>query len=112
MAESQPLSESAKTKDGIAPQVNGTRIIESGRNTNRTAIKQSFSEEHIEAPCCRDIHGRNEPPDGGMRAWLVMVSAFVCNGVIFGTINTYGIIYALLTDRLTTQGEKEASSKA
>lgn len=66
---------------------------------------------HIEAPCCRDIHGK-EPPDGGMRAWLVMVSAFLCNGVIFGIINTYGVIHSLLTDRLELQGDKDASSKA
>lgn len=66
---------------------------------------------HIEAPCCRDIHGK-EPPDGGAQAWLVMVSAFICNGVIFGLINTYGVFHKLLVERLTAQGDGDASSKA
>ena len=29
-------------------------------------------------------------PDGGTRAWLIMVFSFLCNGVIFGTINSSG----------------------
>lgn len=66
---------------------------------------------HIEAPCCRDIHGK-EPPDGGAQAWLVMVSAFICNGVIFGLINTYGVLHKLLVERLKAQGDADASSKA
>lgn len=66
---------------------------------------------HIEAPCCRDIHGK-EPPDGGAQAWLVMVSAFICNGVIFGFINTYGVLHKLLVERLKSQGDEDASSKA
>lgn len=84
------------------------------RNAASSATETSFvvnAQDHIEAPCCRDIHG-TEPPDGGVRAWLVMLSAFVCNGVIFGIINTYGVIHSLLTDRLAEQGDTQASSKA
>lgn len=72
---------------------------------------ESFLEVHIESPSCRDIFNK-QPPDGGMRAWSVMISAFVCNGVIFGIINTYGVIHSLLTDRLAEQGDSAASSKA
>uniref|UniRef100_A0A1A9VEU1 Major facilitator superfamily (MFS) profile domain-containing protein n=1 Tax=Glossina austeni TaxID=7395 RepID=A0A1A9VEU1_GLOAU len=72
---------------------------------------ESFIEVHIETPPRRNIFD-NEPPDGGVRAWSVMVSAFICNGVIFGIINTYGVIHSLLTDRLAEQGDTEASSKA
>ncbi|XP_062123523.1 monocarboxylate transporter 10 isoform X1 [Drosophila sulfurigaster albostrigata] len=79
-------------------------------NGNGTA-NGTQQETHIEAPCCRDIHGK-EPPDGGARAWLVMISAFLCNGVIFGLINTYGVLHKLLTERLTAQGDTEANSKA
>ncbi|XP_011188117.1 monocarboxylate transporter 10 isoform X2 [Zeugodacus cucurbitae] len=111
MGESQPLSESNGSKDRIVITSNGTDV-DSDPHANKMAIKPALTEEHIEAPCCRDIHGRNEPPDGGMRAWLVMISAFICNGVIFGIINTYGILYALLNDRLLQAGDKEASSKA
>lgn len=119
MAESEPL-------DGYVSQPNG-RIISAEERANGHALKTSNGQvhraasngkiqsngmqEHIEAPCCRDIHGK-EPPDGGARAWLVMVSAFLCNGVIFGLINTYGVLHKLLTERLTAQGDAEANSKA
>ncbi|XP_046805139.1 monocarboxylate transporter 10 [Lucilia cuprina] len=92
---------------------NGVSSVQHKTCNNKKCKNNSNSptEVHIEAPCCRDIHGK-EPPDGGMRAWLVMVSAFLCNGVIFGIINTYGVIHSLLTDRLEEQGDKDASSKA
>lgn len=54
----------------------------------------------------------NEPPDGGMRAWLIVFSAFLCNGILFGIINTFGIIYLTLQEKMTTAGDTDASSKA
>lgn len=59
-------------------------------------------------------HNRSntEPPDGGARAWFVVISAFLCNGILFGVINTYGIIYLTLQERLTAHGDLDASSKA
>lgn len=59
-----------------------------------------------------DAISSKEPPDGGARSWIIMVSAFLCNGVTFGIINTYGIIYMLLVDQLSKQGDKQASAKA
>lgn len=53
-----------------------------------------------------------EPPDGGARAWLVMISAFLCNGILFGVINTYSVIYMKLQAKLKENGDPEASSKA
>lgn len=53
-----------------------------------------------------------EPPDGGTRAYLVMVSAFLCNGILFGIINTYSVIYVSLQRQLEASGDKAASSKA
>jgi len=53
-----------------------------------------------------------QPPDGGLRAWTVLISAFICNGVIFGIINTYGVIYIKLQEQMKDSGEMEASSKA
>lgn len=55
---------------------------------------------------------RIEPPDGGARAYLVMVSAFLCNGILFGIINTYSVIYLSLQRQLTASGDEAASSKA
>ncbi|CRK97917.1 CLUMA_CG011292, isoform A [Clunio marinus] len=53
-----------------------------------------------------------EPPDGGIRAYLVMVCAFLCNGIIFGIINTYSVIYLSLQRQLKDSGDEAASSKA
>lgn len=52
------------------------------------------------------------PPDGGLRAWMVMLSAFLCNSILFGIINTYGSIYLTLQEQMKLAGEKDASSKA
>ncbi|KAH8307972.1 hypothetical protein KR059_003688 [Drosophila kikkawai] len=117
MAENEPLNETQKQVNGrILPAANGhaTSATNGQVHTNgkgAPAPMQNGNGTHIEAPCCRDIHGK-EPPDGGARAWLVMVSAFLCNGIIFGFINTYGVLHSLLKDRLTAIGDTEASSKA
>ncbi|KAL7730289.1 hypothetical protein ACLKA6_016542 [Drosophila palustris] len=127
MTEHEPLDESkrlptgwivstAERANGHASMANNGQLQHSESVANGKALSSNGngvqqSSEHIEAPCCRDIHGK-EPPDGGARAWLVMVSAFLCNGVIFGLINTYGVLHKLLTERLTSQGDAEANSKA
>lgn len=53
-----------------------------------------------------------EPPDGGTRAYLIMISAFMCNGILFGIINTYSVIYLSLQKSLNASGDVSASSKA
>ena len=53
-----------------------------------------------------------DPPDGGWKAWLVMVCSFIVNGVIFGTINTFGIIFVKLKENLDDSGEEEAALKS
>lgn len=55
---------------------------------------------------------QTEPPDGGLRAWLVVLSAFLLNSILFGIINTYGIIYLTLQERMTISGDTDSSSKA
>ncbi|XP_012221894.1 monocarboxylate transporter 10 isoform X2 [Linepithema humile] len=54
----------------------------------------------------------SEPPDGGLRAWMIMIGSFTINGVLFSIINTYSLIYSELQKRLTEAGETEVSSKA
>ncbi|XP_017847899.1 monocarboxylate transporter 10 isoform X2 [Drosophila busckii] len=125
MAENEPLEAVKKPNDHIvsaeerarrhAPMTGNGHTKATAATTvghaNGKLQSNGGSCKHIEAPCCRDIHGK-EPPDGGARAWLVMVSAFLCNGVIFGLINTYGVLHTLLVKRLTEQGDTEANSKA
>ncbi|XP_031828818.1 monocarboxylate transporter 10-like protein kar isoform X2 [Nomia melanderi] len=52
------------------------------------------------------------PPDGGMRAWMIMIGSFVINGVLFSVINSYSLIYLELQKRLLDAGDVAASSKA
>lgn len=51
------------------------------------------------------------PPDGGPWAWLVMVACFLVNGIIFGIINTYGILYTRLKKLMEESGVEDASAK-
>lgn len=41
----------------------------------------------------REIEEEHPPADGGTRAWLVMIGSFFCNGILFGVINSYGVLY-------------------
>lgn len=52
------------------------------------------------------------PPDGGFRAWMIMLGSFMINGILFSVINTYSLIYVELQKRLEETGETEASTKA
>ncbi|KAF7402675.1 hypothetical protein HZH66_004942 [Vespula vulgaris] len=54
----------------------------------------------------------NIPPDGGLRAWMIMIGSFFINGVLFSVINTYSLIYLELQKKLLEAGETEVSSKA
>lgn len=53
-----------------------------------------------------------EPPDGGARAWCVMISGFFCNSIIFGIINTCGTIFVTLVKYLKEMEVGDAASKA
>ncbi|KAK4310728.1 hypothetical protein Pmani_017715 [Petrolisthes manimaculis] len=52
------------------------------------------------------------PPDGGCRAYIVMMASFLCNGIIFGIINTSGLIYEKISIKLENDGDENASFKA
>jgi len=52
------------------------------------------------------------PADGGFRAWLVVLSSFLINGLLFGIINSYSVIYLELQRNLEQSGMSDSSSKA
>lgn len=52
------------------------------------------------------------PPDGGLRAYLVVIASFCTNGLIFGIINSYSVIYLVLLKRLESQNVDGATVKA
>lgn len=51
-------------------------------------------------------------PDGGSRAWLVLFCAFLCNGVIWGIINSYSVLQHEFYQNLAAKNDTQASSKA
>lgn len=85
-----------KTTDSTT---NGALIVKNG-SANKLSTRANKDQKY------------GEPPDGGTRAILVMLSAFLCNSILFGIINTWGTIYITLQDQLESHGDKEASSKA
>lgn len=52
-----------------------------------------------------------EPPDGGCWAWLVLIGCFLVNGIIFGIINTFGILFVRLKEDMEKTGVEDAASK-
>lgn len=52
------------------------------------------------------------PADGGSRAWLVMLGSFFCNGILFGVINSYGVLYTEFLDNFQRMNVTNAPGKA
>ncbi|CAG9858588.1 unnamed protein product [Phyllotreta striolata] len=52
------------------------------------------------------------PADGGSRAWVVMLASFFCNGILFGVINSYGVLYKELHDSLMARNVTNAAGQA
>ncbi|XP_011497868.1 PREDICTED: monocarboxylate transporter 10 [Ceratosolen solmsi marchali] len=82
-------------------------LLENGRTMSMSV---DSSTKAAEADATRRLSV--EPPDGGLRAWSIMVGSFLINGVLFSIINTYSLIYLELQKRLKESGETEVSSKA
>lgn len=51
-------------------------------------------------------------PDGGVRAYSVMVASFLTNGLFFGVINSYSVIYTVLEKQLKNEGVSNSESRA
>ncbi|KAK4883723.1 hypothetical protein RN001_007042 [Aquatica leii] len=52
------------------------------------------------------------PPDGGSKAWIVMLCSFFCNGLLFGIINSSGIFHQEFSRYLESLNDTAASRKA
>lgn len=57
-------------------------------------------------------HQQQRQMDGGLRAWLIVLSSFLCNGLIFGVINSFSLVYSELLKILEREGVEEANGKA
>lgn len=87
---------------------NSNNSIGTGAGTGNTKVIYEFSTNPNEISSSQSF----EPPDGGARAWCVMISGFFCNSIIFGIINTCGTIYVKLVDYLNEMNVEDAASKA
>ena len=47
----------------------------------------------------------NTEVDGGFWAWIVVLGAFLTNGIIFGVINCFGVIFKQIQDKFSTDGD-------
>jgi len=88
-----------KVENAIAAQTDDSAVCQK---------KDPNAENHVSELASTIV----EPPDGGLRAWMIMIGSFTINGVLFSIINTYSLIYPELQKRLTEAGENEVSSKA
>ena len=55
---------------------------------------------------------RKPPPDGGFRAVSVVVGSFMCNGLIFGLVNSYSVLNDEFVRIFENIGVGNARSKA
>lgn len=53
----------------------------------------------------------DEPPDGGCKAWFIMICSFLVNGIVFSIINTFGILFVKLKEDLEKSGDEDAAFK-
>lgn len=74
----------------------------------RNDTKKFANNKNVE----RGITASNEPPDGGWRAWSILVGSFLINGILFSIINIYSLIYLQLQRKMELSGDAGASSKA
>lgn len=54
----------------------------------------------------------HNPPDGGVRAYSVLVASFLTNGLLFGQMNSCGTIYEFLKAQLAKEGVANGQSRA
>ena len=46
------------------------------------------------------------------QAWIVVICSFLCNGIIFGLINSYGAIYVALKNTYDLNDDENSETKA
>ncbi|XP_029159390.1 monocarboxylate transporter 10 isoform X2 [Nylanderia fulva] len=100
------LAESAAVT--IDESIGKPRRMHKAEDTMNAARRKESDEDFVTESSNMNVG----PPDGGLRAWMIMIGSFTINGVLFSIINTYSLIYPELQKRLTEAGETEVSSKA
>ena len=81
-----------------------------GDTSADTPLMEGANHNNSESNSNNDVT-QPQPPDGGFWAWLVLVSCFLVNGIIFGIINTFGILFVQLKIDLDEAGVEDAATK-
>jgi len=79
---------------------------------NQSSLNQNDIVSENEISTSKQIEPVTKPPDGGVRAWVIMISSFLCNGIIFGLINSYGAIYVALKNQYDQEKSESSETKA
>ena len=82
-----------------------------GDTSADTPLMEGANHTNSESNSNNDDVTQPQPPDGGFWAWLVLVSCFLVNGIIFGIINTFGILFVQLKIDLDEAGVEDAATK-
>lgn len=91
---------------------NADSLIKNNNNNNNHVVILPSKPDKSQADNIKNETVAHEPPDGGFHGYLVMICAFMCNGIIFGIINSYSVVYLSLQRQLEQSGDPLASSKA
>lgn len=96
--------------NGLSTPKNGVKLHSNGKNSAQVSSAKQLvlKDNNNNGPS----GGGERRMDGGYRAWLIVLSSFLCNGLIFGVINSYSLIYLRLQKTLEDNGDPDSSSKA
>lgn len=83
------------TEERLMPQDLSLKVDQTGSNVQK-----------------KENHQIHVPADGGSRAWVVMLGSFFCNGILFGVVNSYGVLYSEFHDNLQRRNVSNAAGKA
>ncbi|CAH1127090.1 unnamed protein product [Ceutorhynchus assimilis] len=87
-------------------------VADSASDMEQTKSFLASTQKDVVVPSRHEGDEEQVPADGGTRAWLVMIGSFFCNGILFGVINSYGVLYDDFYQSLKAQGVPNASGKA
>lgn len=96
----------------VTPELFGTGKHHPGRASKP---RYGTADSGIEEPSVTPTMGRPEtyvPPDGGCRAWTILFCSFLCNGIVFGIINSSSQIFEALIDMYQQRNDPDAATKA
>ncbi|XP_023934138.2 monocarboxylate transporter 10 [Bicyclus anynana] len=90
---------------GSLPMESKDLLTKTNENAPRELNGQAHNGEELKSTC-------REPPDGGFRAYMIILASFLTNGLVFGIINSYSVIYNVLQKKLIDEKVSNAESRA